>query len=358
MIDPPRLRSLLLRGALVTSANWPVVVVQFVAEATIRLVGGIPLAGGAALLLVLAAPDSFGPAAATAPDIAVAAITALATVPVALAGLAVAAVVAGVGSLIFGAVIKAGTVGVIADGEAGARPTPTGRPLRVVDLQAARAWSTARFMTGCATFGARFVRLGLALAAAEIAVAIGYAASVVAVYRAFVSIAASWWLAPALLAASIVAVVGLSVTELVYRLTQLIVVVDGVGVRDGLRRAVRFIGAERLAVVRIFLAALVVSAVGVVATLAAAAAFGFVSFVPVAGVAVLPLQAAVWVVRGLMFPFIELAALAAYAAVYRAAPRPEPASRPSAPAPVAEPQPARPTPVAVQAAAPLSPARS
>ncbi len=54
-------------------------------------------------------------------------------------------------------------------------------------------------------------------------------------------------------------------------------------------------------------------------TLVAAAAFGFVSFVPVAGVAVLPLQAAVWVVRGLMLPFIELAALAGYAAVYRRA---------------------------------------
>ena len=53
--------------------------------------------------------------------------------------------------------------------------------------------------------------------------------------------------------------------------------------------------------------------------LLAAAAFGLVSFVPVAGIAVLPLQAAVWVVRSLMLPFIDLAALAAYASVYRRA---------------------------------------
>jgi hypothetical protein len=73
-------------------------------------------------------------------------------------------------------------------------------------------------------------------------------------------------------------------------------------------------------VARIGLAAVALSTLAFVVSLVAAAAFGLVSFVPVAGVAVLPLQAAVWVLRGLMFPFIELAALAAYAAVYRRAP--------------------------------------
>ena len=374
MADPPRLRSLLLRGALVTTANWPVVVAQFVAEAAVRLVAGIPLAGGAALLLVLAVPDGVAPAGATAPDIAVAAITALATVPVALAGLATAAMIAGVGGLMFGAVIKAGTVAVVVEGERRARPQPIGQPLRALDLHAARAWSPAAFMAGCAGFGARFVRLGLVLAAVEIAIAIGYGASVVAAYRGFVSIASSWWLAPALLASSLAAMAILSVTELGYRLTQLIVVADGVAVREALGRAVRFVRVERLAVVRIFVAALVVGAIGFVATLLAAAAFGFVSFVPVAGVAVLPLQAAVWVVRGLMFPFIELAALAAYAAVYRrAASRrapesgsPEsarpPESRPTESRPTAWPateaRPAAPSPAAARAPRPACLARS
>ena len=38
---------------------------------------------------------------------------------------------------------------------------------------------------------------------------------------------------------------------------------------------------------------------------------------PTEKLAVLPLQAAVWVVRGLLLPFIDLAALAAYSAVLR-----------------------------------------
>jgi hypothetical protein len=317
MIDPPRLRTLLLRGALVTTANWPLVVAQFVAESAVRLIAGIPVAGGAALLLVLAVPEGLAPAGGTAPDAAVTAIAELARVPAALAGLAAAAVIAGLGGLVFGAVVKAGTVAVVVQGERRARPLQAGQPLRIADLHGARAWSPAAFMAGAATFGPRFVRLGLVFAAAEIAVALGYGASVVGAYRAFVSIASSWWLAPALLAASLVAAAVLSAADLGYRLAQLIVVADDVAVRAALGRAIGFVRTETLAVVRIFVAAFVVVTIGVVATLAAAAAFGFVSFVPVAGVAVLPLQAAVWVVRGLMFPFIELAALAAYAAVYR-----------------------------------------
>jgi hypothetical protein len=372
MIDPPRLRALLLRGALVTTANWPVVIAQFIAESAVRLIAGIPLAGSAALLLVLAVPERLAPAGGTTPDAAVAALGELARVPVALAGLAVAAVIAGLGGLVFGAVIKAGTVTIVVAGERRARPTPAGRPLRAVDLRVARVWSPAAFMAGCAAHGARFVRLGLLLAAVEIAVAVGYGASVVGAYRAFVSIASSWWVAPVLLAASLAAAVVLSVAELGYRLTQLMVVADDLALRDALRRAVAFVRAETLAVVRIFLAALVVVAIGVVATLVAAAAFGFVSFVPVAGVAVLPLQAAVWVVRGLMFPFIELAALAAYSAVYRraawppeAAPRPAPASslpasRPPASDPSAShpPAPGAAPPSPAAAAAPRPPFRA
>lgn len=363
MVDPPRLRALLLRGALVTAANWPVVVAQFIAESAVRLLAGIPLAGSAALLLVLAVPERLAPAGGTAPDAAVAAIGELARVPLALAGLAVAAVFAGLGGLVLGAVIKAGTVTIVVAGERRARPMPAGSPLRVAGVRTARAWSPPAFMAGCTAHGARFVRLGLLLAALEIAVAAGYGASVVGAYRAFVSIASSWWLAPALLAASLAAAVVLSVGELGYRLTQLIVVADDLPLGDAMARARAFVRAEPLAIVRIFLAALVVGAIGVVATLAAAAAFGFVSFVPVAGVAVLPLQAAVWVVRGLLFPFIELAALAAYAAVYRraalppAAPEPrEAALPPRAPSPgsAPAPPPVLPTPEAAAAPPPRS----
>ena len=45
MTDAPPLRSTLKRGALIAAANWPLVVVQFVAEATLKLLLAVPVVG-------------------------------------------------------------------------------------------------------------------------------------------------------------------------------------------------------------------------------------------------------------------------------------------------------------------------
>lgn len=315
-MDAPRLRSLLLRGGLIAGANWPVVIAQGLSESVVRALAGIPLAGAAMLLWLVSVPNAApGPAI----DSAAAALTALAAEPAALAGVAVSGIVAALGAMAFGAVMKAGGVAVIVAGEARARAAPAATR-RVPLLSAAQAWSTARFTHGCARFGPRFVRLGLALAVLETAVAFGYATAIVHAYRTFVSAAASWWIAPAVAAVSVIALTVSIVAELGYRLTQLVVVADDCGVRAALRGAGGFVRREALIVARLCLAALVLSALTFGIALLAAAAVGLVSFVPVAGVVVLPLQAAVWVVRGLTLPFIDLAALAAYASVYRAWP--------------------------------------
>jgi hypothetical protein len=339
-MDAPRLRSLLLRGSVVAAANWPAVVTQAIAGTVVKVLAGIPVAGAALLLLVIAVPDARSGTGA-AREGAAAAISALATVPAALAGVAVSAIVAALGAIVFGAAIKAGTVSVIAAGEARTGPIATGRPLRIEDVARARAWSPARFVDGCARFGPRFVRLGIACAVLEGAVALAYATVVVQAYRAFVSVADSWWIAPAVLAVSMAALAVTIGADLVYRLAQLVLVIEDTSAGAAVRAAVAFVRHDALVVARICLAALVLTTLAFVITLIAAAAFGFVSFVPVAGVAVLPLQAAVWVVRGLMLPFIELAALAAYAAAYRRVEARPQASAPSTalwPVPRAEPR--------------------
>jgi len=310
----PVLRALLLRGSVVAAANWPVVVAQAIAESIVKALAGIPLAGAAVLLLLLSVPNAL-PATGPIRDGAAAVLGTLATVPAALAGVAVSAMVAALGGIVLGAVIKAGTVTVIVAGEARAGAL-TG-PLRVADLIAAQAWSRARFMGGCRRFGRRFLRLALTLAVVEGAIALGYATAVVQAYRGFVSVAASWWLAPAIVIVSAIALVASIVAELVYRLAQLTLVIEDGGAADAVRSARALVRRERLVVARLCVASVLLSALAFVVMLAVAAAFGLVSFVPVAGVAVLPLQAAVWVVRGLMLPFIELTTLAAYAAVYR-----------------------------------------
>jgi hypothetical protein len=310
-MDAPRLRSVLLRSSVIAAANWPAVVTQFVVESVVKALAGIPVAGAAVLLLLLSVPDASAPDR----DGLAAGLAVLATAPAALAAVAASAVIAAAGAIAFGAVIRAGTVAVIVTGEARARGV--GRPLRGGDLIAAQAWSRRRFVAACGRFGGRFVRLGLGFALIEAIVALGYASAVVQAYRGFVSISASWWIAPAVALASLVALAASLAAELIYRLAQLVLVVEDGGAWAAVRGARALVRAEPLLVARIWLAALLCSATAFVVTLIAAAAFGLVSFVPVAGVAVLPLQAAVWVVRGLLLPFIDLAALAAYSAVLR-----------------------------------------
>jgi len=362
-MDAPALRPLLLRGSVVATANWPVVVAQAIAESIVKALAGIPIAGAAVLLVLLSVPNAL-PATGPVREGAAAVLATLATVPAALAGVAASAFVAALGAIVFGAAIKAGTVTVIVAGEA--RAGSLAGPLRVADLAGAQAWSRARFMGGCQRYGRRFVHLALALAVTEGAIALGYAAAVVQAYRGFVSVAPAWWLAPAVVVVSAIALAASIVAELVYRLAQLALVIEDAGAADAVRGAIAFVRRDALVVARLCVASVLLSTLAFVVTLTVAAAFGLVSFVPVAGVAVLPLQAAVWLVRGLMLPFIELAALAAYSAVYRrqaasasgrlasSAATPEVPSTPAASRRLASP--AAPTPEAAPAPQPRLPA--
>ena len=61
-----------------------------------------------------------------------------------------------------------------------------------------------------------------------------------------------------------------------------------------------------------------------VASVLATGALGFIGFVPIVGLAVLPLQLLAWLARGLLFQFLGLAAVGAYAGILR---RPEVGAR-------------------------------
>jgi hypothetical protein len=80
-----------------------------------------------------------------------------------------------------------------------------------------------------------------------------------------------------------------------------------------------FLGRERRAVAMVFAVVLSLVAFATVASMVASAGLGLVSFVPLVGLAVFPLQAAAWLVRGLVFQYLGLTALGAYLALYRPA---------------------------------------
>jgi hypothetical protein len=54
-----------------------------------------------------------------------------------------------------------------------------------------------------------------------------------------------------------------------------------------------------------------------VASILATAGLGLIAFVPLAGLAVLPLQFAAWLLRGFIFEYLALTALGAYLTQYR-----------------------------------------
>src|SRR5262249_9141501 len=53
----PDLKHLLKRGALVAAANWPVVVIQFIAQTTFQVLLALRMAGAAILVTVLLGTD-------------------------------------------------------------------------------------------------------------------------------------------------------------------------------------------------------------------------------------------------------------------------------------------------------------
>jgi hypothetical protein len=62
---------------------------------------------------------------------------------------------------------------------------------------------------------------------------------------------------------------------------------------------------------------LTIVVVGTAASILATAGLGLIAWVPFVGLAVMPLQAAFWLARGLVFQFIDFTALTAYLAQYR-----------------------------------------
>jgi hypothetical protein len=82
-------------------------------------------------------------------------------------------------------------------------------------------------------------------------------------------------------------------------------------------RLQRFVVEDSRQVIGIFSVIAGVLVLATAASILAAAGLAFVAWVPVIGLVVVPLQAAAWIIRGLGFQYMELAALSAYQTQYR-----------------------------------------
>jgi hypothetical protein len=312
-----RLRVALRRGALITLANWPLVIAEFAADALMKASLGVPIVGGAVMVTALAGRDVGALLGHGLRDAAGSVFEALADAPAALTAFIAAFAIVAIGAAALTFLVQAGSLAALVAAERRGPAELNAGSIRIDAMRQARTTTLDVFMGGVRTFGARMVRLGALLLAAYALAAGVVGAATLAVYR--VAEAAEWISAFPLvaLAATGVLVVLLTAINLVYVLTQLVIVSDDCGIRAAVARVRRFLVYDARQVAGIFGVMFALMVGGAAISVLVTAALGLVAWVPVVGIIVFPLQAAAWLARGMVFQLAGLTTLVAYIAQYR-----------------------------------------
>lgn len=300
------LKLLLKRGALIAAANWPVVLIQFVADTVFNALLIVPVAGGVVLVMLLVGAEPADLWRLELREVVPALIGVLLAQPAALAAfLGALGLVAAGGSILMFAV-KAGTLSVLAAAEqaAGAVERP---PLSLAALTQAGAFSVERFTGGVRRLFRRYLALGGLLALAYALATLAYAFLVFGppagegMGGTLALTLASTWL------------IGLiTLINFLYLLTQIVIAADDCRVGDALTRVARLLTGQTGPILGILGAILALMVLTTAASVLATAALGLIAFVPFVGLAALPLQVMAWLVRGLVFQYISLAGASAY----------------------------------------------
>jgi hypothetical protein len=310
------LKHLLKRGALLAAANWQTVAIQFIAQTTFQVLLAVPIIGAAILVAVLLGTDVADLLQGSIREMFTTIAGALMSEPVALVAFVTAFLLVLMGGAALMFVVKGGIVDVLLAATAAAGPIER-QPLTLASLRSASTFTLARFTGGCARLYRRYLMLGLALSAAY-AISIGaYLAFVLYGYQIAEGrvLIIGWTFIAALAAAVLVG--WITLINLVYLLMQIAMAADDVGVADAARACGRFARAEFRELALVFLVVLGLVVAAMLASALAWSGVGLIAFIPVVGLAVLPLQLVALLLRGLVFEYLGLTALGAYATLYQ-----------------------------------------
>ncbi len=227
--------------------------------------------------------------------------------------LALLIVVTGGSALVF--IVKGGTVAMLVDAEQSAGPID-GTPVRWTALERFARFSIERFTAACARLFRRYLALGALLAAVYATSAGVYLLAVLGGFRALRPGSELTQFALTL-SASTALVVWITLINLVDLMAQMVIAATDRGVWSALREVLGFFRAEFRAIAGVFALVLLLVVLATAASIALTAGLGLIAFVPLAGLAVLPLQLFAWFLRNLVFQYLGLTALAAYLNVYR-----------------------------------------
>ena len=320
--DPLPLRAALKRGALVTAANWPVIVIQFIVVSIARVALAVPIAGGAFMVAVLSNADVTSIFAGGLRSAAGIVIASLLTRPVALWSFVSALCVVAAGSGVISWLAQAGVMGTLAAGErvAGDIHRP---PLRMAAMKSAGTFSVEGFLVSVSRFGRRFVLLGAWL---YVAYAILATVAVTVLTLATRLADGDAWSFVLPLSAVVVTAVGLvavAALQLTQALLQTIMTTDDCRLSVSVARLRLFLLHDARQVLGIFGVVLALVVLATAASVLATTGLALIAWVPLVGLAVVPLQLAAWLVRGVIFHYMELTAWSAYQSQYRRYAEPE-----------------------------------
>jgi hypothetical protein len=311
-----RLQAALKRGGLIAAANWPVVLVDFTLESFYKLTLTVPILGGALMVAAILGTDLqevVGEGVRATADLV---LSSLATAPVALTSFLAALALVGLGGEAIMFAIKIGTLSVLVTGERVAGDIHA-TPVRAETLRRAAVYSLDAVYGGVRRFGRRALLLALWLGATYALIGVAYLA--VLGYGFSIALRLTWipaW--PLLVAvATTTGVVVIAAINLAYDLLRVIIVTDDCSVRLAAGRLRRFVIEDSRQVIGIFAVIGGVLILTTAASIFAAAGLALVAWVPILGLAVVPLQAAAWILRGLLLQYMALSALSAYQTQYR-----------------------------------------
>ena len=315
----PALKLPIKRGALLAAANWPVVVLQFIAEATFKILLAVPIVGGT-FLVALALNQDVQDVLGDELDLresATGVATSLLEHPVALVSFlaALGIVVVGGSALMF--ILKGGTLAVMVAAQRHAGPLER-YPVRLALLRRASRTDVDVFLQGARRLRPRFLRLGAFLLATYMVSGALYLAVIVAGYRAVGEdgFLVGWTVIAAICSAVLVG--WLTLVNTSYLVLQVIMAARDVSVRAAAGEAARLVRHDTSRTLGVFLVTAALVGVATLASIVATAGLGLISFVPFVGLTVLPLQLLAWLLRGLVFQYLGLTSAGAYLFLYDA----------------------------------------
>jgi len=293
----------------VAAANWPVVIIQAIADSVFKTLIAMPLIGGIFLVALVVGAEPGELMSLAWRDLVATIVASLMSRPAVLVAFLASLAIVVVGGSLFVFLVKGGTVGILVRGERTAGPIERG-PLHLHTVGRASTFSLEAFEECARSLFPRYARLGVVLMAVYLASGAGYLTAVLTSRSA----GAGWWVM-ALFTSAFVA--WITVINLLYLLMQIVIAAEDCSVASASTHVAAFLRRKRRQVAAVFgvLLALVLFATG--ASLLATAALGLIAFVPLLGLTVLPLQLVAWLFRGLVFQYIGLSSVGAYLALYR-----------------------------------------